>query len=434
MMPARRLIIAVVLLWLSAIAVPWSLMSATLWQALLLTLCGLAVIDRLLTRRQPRFTLQRAMPGSFPVGVPSRVELVFSNPGNQDLRLRVYDHHPGSFRCRDFPADLRLPARRQTHYRYSARPTERGDHLFSPVQCRVLSPLGLWWRDKMVGARVTVRVYPNFAAVTKYALLAHEQRLPVIGVLKQRRRGQGSEFHQLREYRPGDSLTQVDWRATARMRKLISREYQDERNQTVLFLLDCGRRMRAQDGDLSHFDQALNAVLLLAYVALRNGDSVGVSTFSGTGRWLAPGKGQGSVNRILNTLYDLQPSTQTPDYLRAASELLVRHPKRSLVVMVTNLRDEDSQDLEAGINVMKRKHLVLLASLREQAVDDSLRTMPDSFDAALQSAAAAEYADQRHLTLDKLRNRGVLSMDVLPQQLSVQLVNHYLAIKAQGIL
>lgn len=434
MIPARRLIISVLLLWLAALAVPWSLISATLWQVLLASMCVLAAVDMWLAGRQGQFSMERAIPGSFPVGVSSRVELIFSNPGLRPLRLRIYDHHPGSFRCQGFPADIRLPARRQTHYRYRARPTERGDHLFAPLQCRVLSPLGLWWRDKSVGEQTRVRVYPNFAAVTKYALLAHEQRLPVIGVLQQRRRGQGSEFHQLREYRPGDPLTQVDWRATARMRKLISREYQDERNQTILFLLDCGRRMRAHDGELSHFDQALNAVLLMAYVALRNGDSVGVATFSGTDRWLAPGKGQGSVNRILNTLYDLQPGTQTPDYSRAATELVVRHPKRALVVMVTNLRDEDSQDLQAGISVLKRKHLVLLASLREQAVDDSLRAMPDGFDAALQAAAAAEYAYQRELALDRLRNRGLLSVDVLPQQLSVQLVNHYLAVKAQGIL
>jgi len=279
-----------------------------------------------------------------------------------------------------------------------------------------------------------VRVYPNFAAVSKYALLATEERLSQIGVLKQRRRGQGSEFHQLREYRQGDALRQVDWRASARVHKLISREYQDERDQRVVFLLDCGRRMRARDAELSHFDQALNAVLLLAYVALRKGDSVGVGTFGGEDRWQAPAKGQITLNRILNLLYDLQPQTVVPDYRRAAVELVARQRKRALVIVVTNLRDEDSEDLQAAANLLKRRHLVLVASLREAAVDEVLEDDVADFGDALRVAAAHDYLRHREKSLELLRAMGITSVDVQPQALSLELVNSYLAIKARGAL
>lgn len=162
---------------------------------------------------------------------------------------------------------------------------------------------------------------------------------------EQRRRGDGQTFLQLREYRIGDSLRQIDWKATARMRKPIARDYQDERNQTVLFLLDCSRRMRAQDDDLSHFDHALNAMILLAYVALRQGDAVGVQSFGGEQRQLAPRSGPGRLTALINAVYDLQPTIDPPDYAEAAQLILKRQRKRALIVLLTNLRDEDQAEL-----------------------------------------------------------------------------------------
>ncbi len=127
-------------------------------------------------------------------------------------------------------------------------------------------------------------------------------------------------------------------------------------------MLDCGHRMMAKDDDLSHFDHTLNALLLLSYVALRQGDAVGLMTFSGEDqRWFSPRKGQHNVQNILNTVYDLQPSTSSPDYSKAATDLLIRHKKRALVIILTNTRDEDSDDLLPAINILKKRHLVLLA-------------------------------------------------------------------------
>jgi uncharacterized protein (DUF58 family) len=229
-------------------------------------------------------------------------------------------------------------------------------------------------------------------------------------------------------------MRQIDWRATARTRKLISREYQDERDQSVIFLLDCGRRMRAQDGPLAHFDEALNAVLLLAYVALRKGDAVGVGTFGGDERWFSPVKGHASINRMLNQLYDVQPSLQTPDYARAAVDLLGRHNKHAMVVIVTNLRDEDAADMRAAAHILSKHHRVLIASMREQAVDDALSTPVTGLTNALRVAAAYQYTASRQRYVDGLRANGIDCLDALPSEFSVQLVNLYLAVKARGAL
>jgi uncharacterized protein (DUF58 family) len=242
------------------------------------------------------------------------------------------------------------------------------------------------------------------------------------------------EFHQLREYREGDSLRQIDWKATARMRRPISRDYQDERDQQIVFLLDCGRRMRARDGDLSHFDHTLTAILLTAYVALREGDAAGLLTFAGEERWLPPRKTGAGLDAFLQTLYDLQPATGATDYLAAARAFMTRVRKRSLVVLVTNLRDEEDETLLPALQLLRARHLVLLANLRERALEQALEEPVRDFDDALLHGAVHEYLDQRQRSFERIHAQGILSLDVLPMQLPVTLVNRYLALKRGGAL
>src|SRR4030095_9059656 len=164
------------------------------------------------------------------------------------------------------------------------------------------------------------------------------------------RRGTGLASPQLRDYHEGDTLRQVDWKATSRRGRLIAREYEDERDQQIVFLLACGRRLIARAAALSHFDEVLNAVLLLAFVALRGGDAAGLMTFAdATQRFVPPRKGRDTINAFLNTLYTAQPTTRPPDYYNAAVELSRRLKRRSLVVVVSNLRDEDEETLAPGV-------------------------------------------------------------------------------------
>src|SRR5690606_41328078 len=178
-------------------------------------------------------------------------------------------------------------------------------------------------------------------------------------------RGLGLEFHQLREFRDGDTLRQIDWKATARKRTPIAREYQDERDQQIVVLLDCGRRMRSQDDELAHFDHALNACLLRSYVALRQGDAVGLATFAGEqDRYVAPLKGQAHISNLLNAVYTLDSTHRPADYAAAVNALLARQRRRALVVLVTNLRDEDDEELLGAVKRLGKQQRVLIASLR----------------------------------------------------------------------
>ena len=239
----------------------------------------------------------------------------------------------------------------------------------------------------------------------------------------------------MREYREGDTLRQIDWKATARTTRLISREYQDERDQQVVLLIDCGRRLAAQDGELSHFDHVLNAALLLAYVSLRQGDAVGFMTMSNEPpRYLSPRKSAATVSLMLNRVYDLQPTLLTPDYYAAAVELMLRLKKRALVVILSNLRDEDDDTLLPALRLLGRRHLVLFASLRENLLSRALTARVNSFDRALTHAAAADYLRVRELAFRRFKHSGALCLDVEPEQLPVALVNRYLDIKSGGRL
>lgn len=434
MIPARRLLAGVLVLALAGLGPALHPDLGSLWWGGLALFGLVALGDAILIRLRPVPDVERQLPASLALGVRDTVTLRLRPAGQTPLTVRIYDHYPASMEAADLPRQVSLPPGGQTAIRYRIRPLQRGSFPFPLVQLRLRSPLGLWWRDCRAGANDTVRVYPNFAAVARYTLLAADNRLSQMGIRKRRRRGEGQDFHQLREYRQGDPLRQIDWKASSRLRKLISREYQEERDQEIVFLLDCGYRMLAQDDDLSHFDHSLNAILLLAYVALRQGDGVGFATFSGEDRWLSPVKGIGLINHLFNQLYDLQPSTAVPDYAEAATRLLLRHRKRALVVLVTNLRDEDNADLLPAVQLLKRRHLVLVASMREQILDQELARPIRDFDQALRHAATRDYLRQRDQAVDSLRAGGALCLDVVPQDLSVALVNQYLELKTSGRL
>lgn len=409
-----------------------------LWKIILGLILVILLIDLLISillnsRNQP-IEIKRDLPGSLPLGVSRHIGLRISNKSNKTQRLDVFDHFPEQIQSEGLPVKLSIPAGQHADIQYKIIAQQRGKLIFPKVQIKLQSLLKLWKLNIFLAVKDKTNVYPNFAAISHYALLATDNNLSQLGIIKKRRRGEGQDFHQLREYREGDALRQIDWKATSRIQKLISREYQDERDQEIIFMLDCGHRMLAKDDELSHFDHTLNALLLLSYVALRQGDAVGLGTFAGDQRWIAPRKGYHTVQNILNTVYDLQPSSESPDYSKAATDLLIRHKKRSLVIILTNLRDEDSDDLLPAIQLLRKRHLVLLANLQEASIDKTLEQPIDDLPSALKNAATQKFLQHRQTTFEKLISSGINTLDVSPNKLTVELINAYLGIKRSGIL
>ncbi|OQX40299.1 MAG: hypothetical protein B0D88_08730, partial [Candidatus Sedimenticola endophacoides] len=376
----------------------------------------------------------REVRGSIPVGVWSPVTLRIENPLERRLRVSVHDHHPPGFAVEGLPGRVELPGGHGARVRYRVRPHARGDGHFDGIDLVTRSPLGLWLRKHHAALPGTLRVYPNFRAISHYTLLATDHQLSQIGVRQRQRRGQGNDFHQLREYRAGDSLRQIDWKASSRHRRLISREYQDERDQQILFMLDCGRRMRHREEAGGHLDQALNAMLLLAYVAAEQGDAVGFHAFGGVRRWYPPAKGGAVVRQLITHTYDIEATLEAADYMEAARELLPLQRRRALIVLITNSRDEDSEDLLGAVRLLARRHLVVVADLREAVIDRCLESPVGDLDSALRFHGLSDYLAARGRNHEQLRHQGALVMDLLARQLPVALVNQYFTVKSSGRL
>jgi uncharacterized protein (DUF58 family) len=441
--PSRLLLIWLTLLLLIGIVlgtlraleieIPASLISIN-W-GLLLALLALAVLDALRLQRLPTPRITRQMPGSLALGRWGEVRLEVEHDFSEPMRIELFDHPPEGLSFEHLPLSIELQPGQRSLLGYRLRPLKRGHFSFAHCEISLPSPLGLWSGKRLLDVSDQTRVYPDFARLYGGELLAVDNWLSQLGVRQRQRRGQGLEFHQLREFREGDSLRQIDWKATARQRTPIAREYQDERDQQIIFLLDCGRRMRSQDDELSHFDHALNACLLLSYVALRQGDAVGLSTFaSEQPRHLAPVKGTGQLNVLLNTVYDLDSTQRPADYQAAANQLLSRQKRRALVVLVTNLRDEDDDDLLSAVKRLSAQHRVLVASLREETLDTLRQTPVQTLPEALAYCGTVNYLNERAELHERLNAHGVPVVDVRPAELGAELVTQYLSWKRSAAL
>ena len=423
------------LVWLLAVTTLAAAVSAWLrvpapWYLLLL---AVPLQDLLRAGRDPPPRLQRDLPGHLAVDREAAVRLTLTSTAARAVVVEVRDDAPSD----GDPAPMlagRLEAGGGLQFTYRLCPRRRGPLHLSDCRVRLRSPQGFWWRTWTLPLASSSRVYPDFVRVEGYRLMAMEQRRNQMGVRLQQRRGEGSEFHQLRDYRDGDSLRQVDWNATARRHRLISREYQDDRDQQLVLMLDAGRRMLARDGELSFFDRCLNGLLMLSHVALGEGDSVAMMCFAASQRLLPAVKGPGALNRLLNHFYDLYPTSEASDYLAAAALLSERFPRRALVVLATSLRDSDTDEILAAWRLLSRKHRVILADLRDPQLDAHARQPVARFAQALHYVGAQELLRQRARVRQRLHAEGILVLDCTPLQLSAMLVNTYLAIKRSGSL
>ncbi|RNF83816.1 DUF58 domain-containing protein [Montanilutibacter psychrotolerans] len=417
---------------LLGLVVSVGVLPARAWQGAGVGLLLLMLIDgaRLLVAATPHVT--RRLHDTWPVGVER--EVVLELDAATPVTVDVFDLHPGGWVMHGLPRRLRLQPGKLSSVGYQLRANERGDFAFAGTHLHLHSPWRLWSQLRGGGQAQPVRVFPNFAPLARFAMFSAEQASRLVGAHLKRRRGEGTDFHQMRDYRVGDSLRQIDWKATARARRLISREYQDERNQQLVLLLDTGRRLLARDGELAHFDHVLDAALVVAYLALRQGDAAGLLASGGDHCWVPPRRGVAAIDQLLRASYALQPQAVATDFLQAATELSLRQNRRSLVMLVTNLRDEDMDDLLVAVRMLRRRHVVCVASLREASLDAALADDVHDLPGAIRAGATAQYLQQRAAAHEALRNHGVMVLDVACEHLAGALVEKYLAVKRDGLL
>ncbi len=329
--------------------------------------------------------------------------------------------------------DGQVAARGTWESTYYVRPLRRGDYQFGDLTLRWLGPLGLVIRQTKVDAKGPVKVYPNLLDVRRYDLLLKRNRLQEMGLRTTRQFGEGTEFERLREYLPDDEYRRINWKATARRNFPVTTEYQTERSQQVIAVLDVGRMMQSPVADIAKLDYVVNAVLLLTYVATGKGDRVGMMSFADdVMHYLGPRQGRGQFYRMLELLYAVEPQPVEPDYRKALAYLAVKQRRRALVVVFTDLTGGASlNSLVAQMSMLARSSLPLLVTISDPNVVDASQMKPKDSLGVYQRAAASQLLDERRVVLDSLRQRGVLTLDVPANQLSMSVINRYLELKGR---
>ncbi|MFC3121124.1 DUF58 domain-containing protein [Agaribacter flavus] len=431
-------IAAIVLL--STVFLPWldSLNNSQYWQFLpfafgvLLVLVALS--DWVMSRKAPQIALKRDLSEILSLYQNTAVKFAFANRSDAPLSFWWKEKTPDHWQLVTETAYVTLQANEECELSYFVTPQKRGAATIGGTYLRVGSFIGLWQLTWFKPYPSEHKVYPNFSAITDLSGLNGNLNLRQSGLKKYNMRGAGMDFLQLRDYREGEALRQVDWRASSRFNKLISKEFQEEKNQHILIMLDAGRRMRVQDDDLSYFEHALNALILLSFTALKNGDKLSIQSFGSQTRWLNQVKGVQNVSRMLHHFYDLYPDTISSDYIGASQELMLKHGKRSLVLLVSCLRDEDFDELLSAVKLLQDKHLVAVISIQEPIYQDIEKHAIDELDEALTYASSTILLRNIQHNIKKLQHQGVICIQTEASGLTSSLINTYLSIKKAGFL
>lgn len=403
------------------------------------------VLLRLDFSRTPKpkdFSLRREHSKQLTLGQPNPVEIFVENLTDQEIDVEIWDGVPTTFTILN-TSHGRFPqwAVRLTHYgrvkfTYRVRPTKRGDHEFGELTLRYVSVLGLFMRQATYSLPTTVKVYPNLLQISQYEQLVRRGRQIQMGLRQSQQYGSGSEFEQLREYVPDDDYRRISWKATARQGKPITMDYSPERSQNIILTIDMSRQMSTRPLGMARttrLDLVINAVLLFSYVALKQGDRVGMLTFAhNIHKYVPPRTGSGQLHFLLEALYNVEPELTEPDYAKALHYLQTQRQRRSLIVFLTDPSREEAIDvLVPHLGAFYPHHLPLCVTLSDPNVISAAQRSPYSMGAIQERALAEEILDDRQLWRSLLEQRGVMTMDIPAYHLTAGLLNKYLEIKGQ---
>ena len=382
------------------------------------------------------FTASRQLPAPLALGARQTVLLGVSCPAAAGLQAVVADHAPALLRpsAREvrgtFDADGLLVAE------YEVRPPRRGSYAFPAVDLRAWRRDGWWVRQVRLPLRSTAAVYPDILAVRRWQLTLRRGVRALPGQRRARPPGAATAPASLRDYLPGDDVRRVNWKATARRDRPVTTELEAERGQQVVAAVDCGRLMTAPAGHLTKLDHAINAALLLAWVAQWQGDRVGLMTFADqVEAFLPPRRGLRQVHHVNEVLYRVQASYTEPEFGEAFGYLAREVHGRSLVVVLSDVLDaEASRDLVAHALRLAARHLVLVVAMSDPELLAALRRSPSAAGEVYEWAAAAELLAARRQAFEILQRGGVQCLDVESGRLSPAVVERYLELKERGLI
>lgn len=401
-------------------------------------LVAAAIVDFILSRRLPdEFTVRREFNKRFAIGDPTRVSVIIENATPRPIYLKIKDEYPAEMKLDETrEAEFEVAAQTNAEFFYDLTPPMRGRYEFGSTAVRFLSRLGLVWCQAALGSPQGVKVYPNMRRAREMELKALGARSFLAIQRRAVRRGEGREFESMRDYVRGDELRHISWTATARRSRLITRQYQIERDQTIIIAIDAGRLMTGRIDGETKFDTAIHASLALMSACARAGDNCGLVVFGRKVRkFLPPKRGIEHIDAVLEALHDLEPDLIEPSYARAFQFIASNSKKRAFVVILTDLIDKDSsKELINSLKLLRPRHLPLVATIGDRDLTAALSQDPNDIKDVFIQSAAEEIIHQRETALRMVESIGGLAIDVTTQTLVPKLLESYLKVKERGLL
>lgn len=397
-----------------------------------------AVLDYFASRpREASIIIGREIERRFAIGGTSKVTLHVSNSGTFPLHIRLKDEFPDGMRLGGRrEAEFALDPRTSAEFSYDLTPARRGSYEFGGVAVRFLSRFGLIWCQTRRDMTQIVKVYPNMRRAREIELKALGARSFLAIQRRAVRRGEGREFESMRDYVRGDELRHISWTATARRSRLTTRQYQIERDQTVIIAIDGGRLMTGRIEGETKFDTAIHASLALISACSRARDNCGLLVFGRRVRkYLPPSRGVEHLDAVLEALHDLEPEMIEPSYARAFQFIASSSKKRSFVVILTDLVDkESSKELIGSLKLLRPRHLPLVATIGDRDLNDAVSRPPSDLRDVFTQSAAEEIIRHRESALRTVESLGGLALDVTTRTLGPRLLESYLRVKDRGLL
>lgn len=404
--------------------------SGAAWAVVGLVL-GLWLLDGGVARWRPALSFERHAPRDLYVGQRHVVEWHVTNRSSFDVDVQLRDEVPRSCLADPVICRERLAARSMTRVVYGLTPSERGDASFGRLTYRVRGPLGLAWAQQALDAGTPVRVLPHFANWKAAEIAERQALIRQAGSHRHRWRGSGTMFETLREYSPEDDIRWIDWKATARLQRPVTRNYEVERHQSVVILLDASRMMTTYCGERTKFDAALEGAMLVAKTAANRGDHVGLLLFSDqVDLYLHPRRERREISEYLTKLYARVPRLVDPDYERAVRTVMVRNHRRSLIILFTDVTNIESARRMAGYLIaLVPRHVPLVVTIADETIRRLEETIPERPEEIYPLGVANDLGRERDEILEHLRTGGVSVVDAAVDVLAISVIERYLDLK-----
>lgn len=390
----------------------------------------------ILFKKKKGVEAHRILPEKFSNSDENPVAITLQNNYTLPVEILLIDELPVQFQKRDFEYKYTLKSIEKHTFEYQVTPVERGEYFFGKLNVYISSPLKIVSRRFQFQNNEMVAVYPSYIQMKKYEFLAMSNRLTEFGLKKIRKIGHTLEFEQIKNYIPGDDVRTINWKATAKRNQLMVNQYQDEKSQPIYSIIDLGRVMKMPFNELKLLDYAINATLAFSNIAIRKNDKAGLLTFSKKiATTVAASNKRTHLNTINEALYAVNTKHTDTDFGYLYAFIKRKITQRSLLILYTNFEHISALKRQLPfLQAISKKHLLVVVFFENTELDSLINENAPDVQTIYNKTIAEKFAYEKLLIVKELESKGIYGILTKPQNLTVNVINKYLELKAKGFI